>query len=117
MKITPNEIIYWEILPAIRSSMVFEMKEQGVSQVQIAQILGITPSAVSQYLKSKRGNFEFSEDFRSEIRNSVKKLTNKNSEAFAETNRLIKLFEKSKEICVVCNNKNSTSSGCNVCYE
>ncbi len=31
------------------------MKDEGMSQTQIARILGVTPAAVNQYVKSKRG--------------------------------------------------------------
>jgi predicted transcriptional regulator len=31
------------------------MKEGGINQAQIARILGVTPAAVNQYVKSKRG--------------------------------------------------------------
>ncbi|MGZ4907518.1 MAG: transcriptional regulator [Halobacteriota archaeon] len=55
-KIRPRcEIIVQYVLPAIRAEMAVRMKEEGMSQAQIARILGVTPAAVTQYVKRKRG--------------------------------------------------------------
>ena len=55
-KIRPRcEIIVQYVLPAIRAEMALRMKDEGISQAQIARILGVTPAAVNQYVKSKRG--------------------------------------------------------------
>ncbi len=55
-KIRPRcEIIVQYVLPAIRAEMAVRMKDEGISQAQIARILGVTPAAVTQYVKSKRG--------------------------------------------------------------
>ncbi|MGZ4864099.1 MAG: transcriptional regulator [Halobacteriota archaeon] len=49
------EIIVQYVLPTIRAEMAVRMRDEGVSQAQIARILGVTPAAVNQYVKSKRG--------------------------------------------------------------
>jgi hypothetical protein len=55
-KIRPRcEIIVQYVLPVIRAEMAVRMQEEGISQAQIARILGVTPAAVNQYVKSKRG--------------------------------------------------------------
>jgi len=55
-KIRPRcEIIVQHVLPVIRAEMALRMKGEGISQAQIARILGVTPAAVNQYVKSKRG--------------------------------------------------------------
>jgi len=55
-KIRPRcEIIVQYVLPVIRAEMAVRMKEEGISQAQIARILGVTPAAVNLYVKSKRG--------------------------------------------------------------
>ena len=54
-KIRPRcEIIVQYVLPVIRAEMAMRMQEEGISQAQIARILGVTPAAVNQYVKSKR---------------------------------------------------------------
>ncbi len=112
---TPTEILYWEILPSIRSAIVFELKEEGLKQNEIANFLGVTPAAISQYLKQKRGKFVFDSKFKLLIKESVQKILNKKSTAFAETNFLIKEFEKLGHLCKLCVDKNSLDK-CNICY-
>lgn len=48
-------MVYWYLLPAITSEITRELFTKGIKKSQIARILGITPAAVSQYLKGKRG--------------------------------------------------------------
>jgi len=52
------EIIVQYVLPAIRAEMAIQMQKQGISQINIAKVLGVTPAAVNQYLRSKRGAAE-----------------------------------------------------------
>jgi uncharacterized protein len=55
-KIRPRcEIIVQYVLPAIRAEVAVRMRDEGISQAQISRILGVTPAAVSHYIKSKRG--------------------------------------------------------------
>ena len=49
------EIMIVDILPAVRSILAEELKKRGMTQAQIADRLGITQPAVSQYLKKARG--------------------------------------------------------------
>ena len=51
---TPQEIEVWYVLPAIRKEMAKVMADKGLKQVEIAEILGLTKSAVNHYLKQKR---------------------------------------------------------------
>jgi len=52
---TPCQMIVWDVLPAIRAALATELVKNGVAQQDVAKILGIAPSAVSQYLSGKRG--------------------------------------------------------------
>ncbi len=51
----PQEIEVWYILPAIRKELVRVLKSRGKSGREIASLLGITASSVSQYSSDKRG--------------------------------------------------------------
>ncbi|MCX6694915.1 MAG: helix-turn-helix domain-containing protein [Candidatus Altiarchaeota archaeon] len=51
----PCEKALWYTLPRIRAELAKELVKKGVSQNEAAEKLGITPSAVSQYLHKKRG--------------------------------------------------------------
>lgn len=66
---TPCEIIIWYVLPGIRSGLARELANRGFSQTEIAERLGITQPAVSQYLREKRGGgLEFKENVMHAIR-------------------------------------------------
>lgn len=45
----------WYLIPAVSASLAKRLAKEGLSQTQIAQKLGITRAAVSQYLSGKRG--------------------------------------------------------------
>ncbi|HUK39137.1 MAG TPA: helix-turn-helix domain-containing protein, partial [Methanomicrobiales archaeon] len=51
----PCQQIVWDVLPAIRAALAAELVKNGVSQQEVAKLLEIAPSAVSQYLSGKRG--------------------------------------------------------------
>ena len=71
----PQEIEVWYILPAIRRELVVVLKEKGISQKKIAEMVGIVQSAVSQYLAGKRGGeVVFPKDVKDFIRKSADKI-------------------------------------------
>ncbi len=43
------------MLPAIRAALAAELVKTGMSRQEVARLLDIAPSAVSQYLSGKRG--------------------------------------------------------------
>ncbi|HMA05093.1 MAG TPA: helix-turn-helix domain-containing protein [Methanomicrobiales archaeon] len=55
MRKTPCQQIVWDLLPAIRAALAAELVKNGISQQEVARLLDIAPSAVSQYLSGKRG--------------------------------------------------------------
>ena len=52
---TPCQKAVWDLVPAIRASLAIELVNKGQSQATSAKLLGIAPSAVSQYIMGKRG--------------------------------------------------------------
>ena len=55
----PTEVEYWYVLPVVRKELAKNLKEQGnLRQKEVADILGISESAVSQYLKGTRAGLE-----------------------------------------------------------
>ena len=57
MKIMPQEMEVWYLIPALRRELTeIFISDFNLSQREVSKILGITESAISQYLKSKRGN-------------------------------------------------------------
>ena len=48
-------MIVWYVIPTIRAELAKELIKLGLSQKEVSERLGITQSAVSQYMKDKRG--------------------------------------------------------------
>jgi len=73
MKSLPQEIEVWYLIPALRRELAkILISDFGMSQKKVSETLGITESAVSQYLKSKRGSeLRFSEKEREIIKDSA----------------------------------------------
>jgi len=53
--ILPCEVAVRSVIPAIRAQIAKELEEQGLSQDQVAEILGVSQSAVSKYSRNVRG--------------------------------------------------------------
>jgi predicted transcriptional regulator len=72
MKKTPCETLVWDVLPCIRRQLAEKLKEKGLSQRCIAEKIGVSEAAVSQYFSNKRGkNSSFSSKMGQEIRQSA----------------------------------------------
>lgn len=68
---TPCQKIVWDLVPAIRASLASELVKKGQSQAASAKLLGIAPSAVSQYISGKRG---YRIEFQGETKELIEKL-------------------------------------------
>ena len=68
---TPCQKIVWDLVPAIRASLAIELVKKGQSQAATAKLLGIAPSAVSQYISGKRG---YRIEFQGETKELIEKL-------------------------------------------
>jgi len=73
---TPCEYMQWQGLTLIRKELVKSMiNNHGVNQKEAAEIIGITPAAVSQYLSRKRGRIRvINNDIVLEINLSAEKI-------------------------------------------
>ncbi len=52
---SPCEVVASKLLPRIRGEMARELVGRGYSKKEVAEILGVTIAAVSQYTSGKRG--------------------------------------------------------------
>ena len=68
---TPCQKIVWDLVPAIRASLAIELVKKGQSQAASAKLLGIAPSAVSQYISGKRG---YRIEFQGETKDLIEQL-------------------------------------------
>ena len=88
MKKTPCETLVWDVLPCIRRQLAEKLKEKGLSQRNIAQKIGVSEAAVSQYFSNKRGkNSTFDHEMEQEINQSAEAVF-KGADAIQEICRL-----------------------------
>ena len=95
----PQEIETFYIIPALRRYFANYMKEAGMKQKDIAQILNINSAAISQYTNHKRGNkIDFNEAIIPEIKKSAGEIKDTHS-YLKETQRILNVIREKKEIC------------------
>jgi uncharacterized protein len=96
----PCEEALWYVLPQIRADLAREMINTGSTQREAAELLGLTPSAVSQYLHKKRGGkFKTAPGYKGYIKNAAKEIKETKSPE-----------EISKLICKCCAESRSKNS-------
>ncbi len=97
----PQEIEVWYLIPALRKELAkIFIGEYGLKQKKAAECLGITEAAISQYLKSKRGNeIKFSEKTLKEIKKSAKDIIENREDVMKKLYELCISLRKSRAIC------------------
>ena len=97
----PQEIEVWYLIPGLRRELTkILISDFGFSQKQVSQTLGITESAVSQYIKNKRGNeMKFSREDIQLIQDSANRISVNKSEANREIYNLCVKFRGSESLC------------------
>lgn len=101
MEQMPQEIMVWSILPAIRRelSKTF-VKEHNLTQKEIANLLGVTEAAVSQYLKSKRAKkITFNENVMKEIRKAAKEIVKDKNNFVGEIQKICNYMDVKLIVC------------------
>ena len=99
---TPCQKIVWDLVPAIRASLASELVKKGQSQAASAKLLGIAPSAVSQYMSGKRG-------YRIEFQSETKELIEKLAQDLIDN----KVDDFVVRICQICGSARGIESSCN----
>ena len=94
MKKTPCEDIVWDILPGIRKKLAEELLNLGLKQKEVAEKIGVSSAAISQYLSNKRGKiYTFDNKITLEINKSAKKILN-GSNTVDELCRICNIIKK-----------------------
>jgi predicted transcriptional regulator len=117
--IMPQEIEVWYLIPALRRELAgIFIKRHGMSQKKAANLLRITESAISQYLKSKRGNgLKFSRNDLAAIKRAANEILNGRDSMRIIYELCVKL-RKSKVICEIHRSRNKgIEKSCNICFE
>lgn len=129
----PIEIEYWHVLPAIRRELAQSLLEFNLKQREVAEILGITEAAVSQYKKGSRGKLVIKDEQSNirtipipdwlveEIRISAKRIleTHAESDYLKESNRLMQVIrERPRDfLCRIHEAFGEKVDNCEVCFD
>ncbi|MBI2043235.1 transcriptional regulator [Candidatus Pacearchaeota archaeon] len=119
-RIMPQEIEVWYLIPALRRELArIFIEEHGLSQKKVAEILGITGAAISQYLNFKRGNeIRFSKDEIAKIKKAASEIVRNNEDVMKKIYQLSVSLRKSKVICDIHKSQDgSIENGCDICFK
>ncbi len=115
----PCELIIWDILPAIRREFArILVKDFNLTQREAAKKLGVTESAVSQYMKFKRGNaVKFDKKMVKEIGKAMKDVSEseKDSLLIEKTCSICALIRSYGILCKIHRADNAKLEDCDVC--
>ena len=106
MKQTPCESMKWNGLPVIRREIADIMVNNfGLTQKETAKKLGLTPSAISQYVSEKRGkNKNIDENIHREITASAKNIIHHGENSvIKETCRICRIMRTEEIFSFFCN--------------
>lgn len=113
----PQEVEVFYILPALRRDLALALKESGKSQKQIAGLLQVTESAISQYMSSKRAaSVPFDDAIKKKIAQAAGRIVDKAS-LTCEMQKLLRLIRDEKIICKVHARIGDVPEECRVCFE
>ena len=111
----PQELEVWYIIPAIRREFAKVMLNKGLKQKQIAEVLGVTEAAVSQYMKSKRAkDIKFKENVAREIEHSVDRIVLGGC-VVRETQKICDLCKADLTLCDLHKRFGVPNENCKVC--
>jgi len=113
----PQEIEVRYILPALRKGFALALSKEGLKQKEIAEQLNITPAAVSQYLKQKRGTTSFPQKIEKEISKSIKLILKNKSTAHKELYKISKKIRHTSTICEIHRMHDDVPNKCKICFQ
>jgi len=118
MKSMPQEIEVWYLIPGIRRELAKALLDKhDMNQRQISEVLGITESAVSQYIKAKRGSeMKFNDSEMRLIEDAAGRIASQKLEANKEIYNLCVAFRGGESVCEVHRSHDSTvEKDCDLC--
>lgn len=119
MRFLPSEVKARFVIPAVRKELSKKMSEKGLSQTEIANELGLTQSAVSQYLRNKRAvsKLEINPDLDNEMELSVNKIMDSNSGSTAalEIMRICDILKEKGIMCDIHRREDNPPENCDLC--
>lgn len=104
-----QEVEVWYIIPMLRKLLAKHLiQEYGYSYEKTGKILGVSKSAISQYMNNKRANkIKLSNPILEEIKASSERISEDNNVVIREIQVILKHMRESKSSCDVCKQFNS----------
>lgn len=116
MLLQPQEVEVYYLLPAIRKEFALALKRTGRAQKEIAQILGVTEAAVSQYCHSKRGqDVAFPQELSRKVEEAAGKVTDQQS-MMREVQAILRAAKESRLTCRLHEQMAAVPHGCDACF-
>ncbi len=107
-----QEIETFYIIPTLRRYFALHLKERGLKQKDIANILMINTATISQYTSTKRGHkISFNDFILKEIKKSAENIHDQMS-YIRETQRILKIIRISGAICEIHKQVSLVPNGC-----
>ncbi|MEK6898184.1 MAG: transcriptional regulator [Nanoarchaeota archaeon] len=119
-KIMPQELEVWYLIPALRKEIAkIFIEDYNLNQKRVAEILGITEAAISQYLNSKRGNeLKFNKDELKQIKKSAREIIESPANSMRILYGLCVTLRGTKVICELHKNlETDLPKNCDVCFK
>ncbi len=120
MKLIPQEVELWYIYPSLRKEIANIMvKNHGLKQKDVAERLGVTKAAVSNYVNEKRSKKKlFDRNFETKLNKSVKNIVENGVDSAKEIQILLNSIRKDKTLCDIHRMfDNQVPKKCDICYE
>ena len=115
----PCELIVWYVIPTIRAELAKELVKMGMPQKEVSERLGITQSAVSQYIKDKRGKgIPVNREVRKGIKSLAKQMMSEKSpkDVIPGICMVCSLVKSSGSLCDLHRQEDTNLEGCDVCF-
>ena len=111
----PQEVEVWYVLPALRKELTEELYEKGLKKGEIASLLGLTRSAVSQYLSNKRAGFKLY-GIKSQVKKAAKNIIKGKCSTF-EIQKLLLYARKRGITCRIHKKVDTVNENCKLRFK
>lgn len=112
----PQEVEVFYIIPSIRKELALAMKASGKKQKEIAKLLCVKESTISQYMNEKRAaEFKFDKTIKNAAAKSATKINDKLS-LILEIQSLLKLIKQNNVLCEIHKAVSDVPKKCDVCF-
>ena len=113
----PQEVEVFYLIPSIRREIALAMKKSGKMQKEIAKMLCVEESTISQYFSMKRGaELTLDKEIRQAINESSQNIKNE-VDMITQVQKILGLIRKSKAICRIHRRLANLPESCNACFK